>query len=114
MFRTSSWMTHRSEDASLRPKTSRIALGDITATIGGIRFVGPNWIRVMGPPASRITSCPVSSLRTNFTNCQIGSGFFGTNGRALTSTFVVMSVIIVQAGRADSGHGQIPFTPRPS
>jgi hypothetical protein len=42
MFRTSSWMTHRSEDASLRPNTSRIALGDITATIGGIRFFGPN------------------------------------------------------------------------
>ena len=68
-------MTQRSEDASLRPNTSRIALGDITATIGGNSYFGPNWIRVMGPPASRITSCPVSSLRTSFTNCQNGNGF---------------------------------------
>ena len=38
--RTSSWMTHRSENASLRASTSRIPLGDITATIGGNSHFG--------------------------------------------------------------------------
>jgi hypothetical protein len=84
-------MMHRSEDASLRPNTSRIPFGDMTATIGGKIHFGANLIRVMGPPASRIATCPMSRVRTNFNNCRIGSGFLGTSGSALTST---MSVVV--------------------
>ena len=84
-------MMHRSEDASLRPSTSRIALGDITATIGGNSHFGPNAIRVIGPPATRITCYPASSLRTSFTSCRIGRGFFGANGNELMS---IASVVV--------------------
>ena len=74
----------------MRPNTSRIPFGDITATMGGNSHFGPNWMRVMGPPASRISSCPVSRVRTNFSSCRSGSGFFGTSGSALTSTVSVV------------------------
>lgn len=43
----------------------------------------------MGPPASRIASCPVSRVRTNFTNRRSGIGFFGTSGSAPTLVVVV-------------------------
>jgi hypothetical protein len=91
MFRTSSWMMHRSENASLRPNTSRMPSGEVTATIGGSSHFGPNLIRVIGPLVLRITSCPVSRVRTNFTKCQSGSGFFGANGSELTS---IVSVVV--------------------
>ena len=81
---------HRSENASLRPNTSRMPSGEVTATIGGTNHFGPNFMRVIGPPASRITSCPVSRVRTNFTNCRNGNGFFGANGSALTSSVSVV------------------------
>jgi hypothetical protein len=82
---------HRSEKASLRPNTSRIPSDEKTATSGGNTHFGPTWTRVMGPPASRIATCPVSRVRTNFNNCRIGSGFLGTSGSTLTST---MSVVV--------------------
>ena len=34
MLRTSSWMMHRSDNASVRPNTSRMPSGEVTATIG--------------------------------------------------------------------------------
>jgi hypothetical protein len=62
----------------------------MTATIGGKIHFGTNLMRVMGPPASRISSCPVSRVRTNLTNCRSGSGFLGASGSALTSTVSVV------------------------
>jgi hypothetical protein len=82
-------MMQRSDNASVRPNTSRMPSGEVTATIGGTSHLGPNVILEMGPPASRITSCPVSSVRTSFTNRRSGSGFRGANGSALTSVAVV-------------------------
>ena len=38
-----------------------------------------------------LTSCPVSSLRTSFTNCRSGSGFFGANGNELISIASVVA-----------------------
>ena len=56
MSRTSSCTMHRSENASLRPRTSRMASGEKTATNGGNSHFGATWIRVTGPPAPRMAS----------------------------------------------------------
>jgi hypothetical protein len=87
-------MMHRSDDPWERPNTSRMPSGEVTATIGGTSHFGPNLIRVTGPPASRISSCPVLRLRTNFTNCRSGSGFFGANGSVPTSVIATISMRI--------------------
>ena len=75
------------------PSTSRIPLGDMTTTSGGTAHFGPSCTRVIVPPASRIGTCPLSRLRTAFTNSRIGSGFFGANGSAPTSGVPVPATV---------------------
>jgi hypothetical protein len=99
---TSSWTTHRSEKASLRPSTSRMPSGEKTATSGGNSHFGPHCMRVIGPPASRTTSCPLSRFLTAFTNCRSGSGFLGANGNAPTSV-VAADAMTAPGGRRRAG-----------
>ncbi len=63
--------------------------------------------RVIGPPESRTTSCTVSSTRAYLSTVQMGSGFFGTRGSALTSVGMrLVNLVPVGEGtprwRADS------------
>lgn len=70
--RTSSWTRHRSAEAWLRPRTSRIPAGEVTTTISGIIHFGPSLSRITGPAAWRSTSCPVWKWRTSGSNCRYG------------------------------------------
>jgi hypothetical protein len=81
-----------SHASSLRPRTSRAPVGDVTQMIGPLSHFGPRVTLVTGPPESRSSSCPMWYSRIAFICCLNGSGFLGTSGRDPTSCSLILTM----------------------